>query len=113
MRWLITAVFTFVALLSATTHAPAARRQGTSPVVEAGAYTEVAAELSRSSVEVFELAGDLGEIIGKPGWEQSTYGVLVVSLERGDTLFAMNPDLGLAPASNLKLYSTAAALYYL
>lgn len=40
-------------------------------------------------------------------------GVLVVSLDRGDTLFAHNPDLALAPASNLKLYTSLAALFYL
>jgi serine-type D-Ala-D-Ala carboxypeptidase/endopeptidase (penicillin-binding protein 4) len=40
-------------------------------------------------------------------------GVLIVSLDRGDTLFVHNPDLPLAPASNLKLFTTLSALYYL
>ncbi|HET6764752.1 MAG TPA: D-alanyl-D-alanine carboxypeptidase/D-alanyl-D-alanine-endopeptidase [Longimicrobiaceae bacterium] len=39
--------------------------------------------------------------------------LLVVSLDRGDTLFSHGADVSLAPASNLKLYSTAAALSYL
>jgi D-alanyl-D-alanine carboxypeptidase/D-alanyl-D-alanine-endopeptidase (penicillin-binding protein 4) len=34
-------------------------------------------------------------------------------LDRGDTIFSYEPDLPLAPASNLKLYTSAAALYYL
>ena len=38
------------------------------------------------------------------------YGVLVVSLDRGDTLFASGADRPLAPASNMKLFTTAAAL---
>jgi D-alanyl-D-alanine carboxypeptidase/D-alanyl-D-alanine-endopeptidase (penicillin-binding protein 4) len=61
---------------------------------------------------VAELRRDLQDILRAPGWDAS-FGVIVVSLERGDTLFSLNPDLPLAPASNLKLYSTAAALYYL
>jgi D-alanyl-D-alanine carboxypeptidase/D-alanyl-D-alanine-endopeptidase (penicillin-binding protein 4) len=39
--------------------------------------------------------------------------VLVVSLDHGDTLFAHNPDLPLTPASNLKLFTSVAALHYL
>lgn len=62
---------------------------------------------------VRDLRADLERIVEAPGWRQAQYGVLVVSLDRGDTLFAHNPDLPLAPASNMKLYSTAAALYYL
>jgi D-alanyl-D-alanine carboxypeptidase/D-alanyl-D-alanine-endopeptidase (penicillin-binding protein 4) len=38
---------------------------------------------------------------------------MVVSLEQGDTLFAQNADRLLVPASNLKLFTSAAALYYL
>lgn len=56
---------------------------------------------------------DLRSIIGEPGWNEADYGVLVVSLDRGDTIFSLNADRPLAPASNMKLYSTAAALYYL
>lgn len=63
--------------------------------------------------EVARLARELHGILHEPGWEGARHGVLVVSLDRGDTLFSLNPDLPLAPASNLKLYSTAAALYYL
>jgi len=36
--------------------------------------------------------------------------VLVVSLDQGDTLFSVEPSAALAPASNLKLLTTAAAL---
>jgi len=38
------------------------------------------------------------------------WGVMVVSLTRGDTLFARNPDVMLKPASTLKMYSAAVAL---
>ena len=36
-----------------------------------------------------------------------------MSLDRGDTLVSWNADARLVPASNLKLFSTAAALHYL
>jgi D-alanyl-D-alanine carboxypeptidase/D-alanyl-D-alanine-endopeptidase (penicillin-binding protein 4) len=55
------------------------------------------------------LARDLRDLVRGPG----THAVLVVSLDRGDTLFSWNADERLTPASNLKLFSTAAALHYL
>lgn len=69
--------------------------------------------LRAEDAEVARLARDIHGILREPGWDRARFGVLVVSLDRGDTLFSLNPDLPLAPASNLKLYSTAAALYYL
>lgn len=65
------------------------------------------------SAEVARLRSELEEVIRSAGWREATHGVVVVSLDRGDTLFSLNPDLPLSPASNMKLYSTAAALYYL
>ncbi len=38
------------------------------------------------------------------------WGVVIVSLSRGDTLYSHNPDLSLAPASTMKLFTTALAL---
>jgi D-alanyl-D-alanine carboxypeptidase/D-alanyl-D-alanine-endopeptidase (penicillin-binding protein 4) len=62
---------------------------------------------------VLNLRSDLDRLIKSPAWRGDQWGVLVVSLDRGDTLFAYQPDLALAPASNLKLFTSAAALYYL
>lgn len=59
------------------------------------------------------LAGDLERMIEAPGWAGDRWSVLVVSLDKGDTLFNHGADEALAPASNLKLFTTAAALYYL
>lgn len=80
------------ALLAVAVLAPAAGAQAPSPMVAA-------------------LRRDLAGLVA--GVEGATTAVLVVSLSRGDTLFSLNPDLPLSPASNMKLYSTAAALYYL
>jgi serine-type D-Ala-D-Ala carboxypeptidase/endopeptidase (penicillin-binding protein 4) len=62
--------------------------------------------------EVARLRSDVDRIVRGLGSASRT-GVLVVSVERGDTLVSLNADAPLAPASNMKLYSTAAALYYL
>lgn len=58
------------------------------------------------------LERDLRRLVRAAG-PAASYGVLVVSLERGDTLFSHDADVPLTPASNMKLYSTAAALFYL
>lgn len=65
------------------------------------------------SPEVLNLRRDLEQIVRASGWPNAQWGVIVVSVDRGDTLFSVNPDRPLAPASNMKLFSTAAALYYL
>lgn len=59
------------------------------------------------------LHSDIDGLISAPGWRDDAWSVLVMSLEHGDTLFSQSPDLALAPASNVKLFTTAAALYYL
>lgn len=97
-----------VPLASGAAHAPA-------PPPVAAPAPPVPALVARHdppSASVADLRRDIADILHAPGWD-AKFGVVVVSLDRGDTLFALNPDLPLAPASNLKLYSTAAALYYL
>lgn len=65
------------------------------------------------SAAATRLQNDLARLIESPGWSGDRWSVLVVSLDRGDTLFSHRADDALAPASNLKLFTTAAALYYL
>jgi serine-type D-Ala-D-Ala carboxypeptidase/endopeptidase (penicillin-binding protein 4) len=55
------------------------------------------------------LASDLGTMLGARV-RSGRWGVLVVSLTRGDTLYSVNPDLPLSPASNMKLFTAALAL---
>jgi serine-type D-Ala-D-Ala carboxypeptidase/endopeptidase (penicillin-binding protein 4) len=73
-----------------------------------GAEEAAAAEAMRVALE-----GDLREIIARPRWTGDEWSVMVRSLDRGDTLFSFGGDTPLAPASNMKLFTTAAALYYL
>src|SRR5688572_19510264 len=62
---------------------------------------------------IASLRADVERYIASTGWTGPLWSVTVVSLDRGDTLVALHPDLQLAPASNMKLFTTAAALYYL
>lgn len=59
------------------------------------------------------LAPDLGSYFEARTWRRATWGALVVSLSSGDTLFSWNADRRLIPASNAKLFTTAAALHLL
>ena len=52
-------------------------------------------------------------ILADPALEQSGAAVLVVSLDRGDTLYARETNRLYTPASNLKLFTAAAALHHL
>ncbi|MHB1310774.1 MAG: D-alanyl-D-alanine carboxypeptidase/D-alanyl-D-alanine endopeptidase [Gemmatimonadaceae bacterium] len=55
------------------------------------------------------LAGDLGSILDRAS-RGGSWGVVVVSLASGDTLFARNADRQLMPASTMKLFTSAVAL---
>lgn len=57
-----------------------------------------------------ELADDLQGLFDAYRWGDARWGALVVSLDTGDTLFAIEPAEPLAPASNVKLLTSAAAL---
>jgi D-alanyl-D-alanine carboxypeptidase/D-alanyl-D-alanine-endopeptidase (penicillin-binding protein 4) len=54
------------------------------------------------------LSTELGSILSRK--EDGKWGVMVVSLTRGDTLFALNPDEGRTPASTMKMFTSVLAL---
>lgn len=60
-----------------------------------------------------ELGRDLQEIFDAYRWGDARWGALVTSLDTGDTIFAIAPEEPLAPASNIKLLTSAAALHVL
>lgn len=88
---------------------------GSSGVAQTSSAPPTSLGLPRVSAEasVQALRERLGEILSGSAGGGVTAAVLAVSLDRGDTLFSRNADVPLVPASNMKLYSTAAALYYL
>jgi D-alanyl-D-alanine carboxypeptidase/D-alanyl-D-alanine-endopeptidase (penicillin-binding protein 4) len=57
-----------------------------------------------------ELEQSIGEVINR---YKGKWGVLVQRLEDGETVYQYNADLGLIPASNMKILTTAAALQIL
>jgi len=59
------------------------------------------------------LARRLAPLFRGRAWRYADWGALVVSLTRGDTLFSYHADRRFLPASNAKLFTTAAALHYL
>jgi D-alanyl-D-alanine carboxypeptidase/D-alanyl-D-alanine-endopeptidase (penicillin-binding protein 4) len=56
-----------------------------------------------------ELSADIGNMLSTRV-KSGKFGVMIVSLTRGDTLFAQNAGEMMQPASTMKLYSTAVAL---
>jgi serine-type D-Ala-D-Ala carboxypeptidase/endopeptidase (penicillin-binding protein 4) len=91
---------------------------GPSPVAgsqhEAGGPSATAAtDAVAADAMAVALERDLREIIARPRWTGDQWSVMVRSLDRGDVLFSFGGDASLTPASNMKLFTTAAALYYL
>jgi D-alanyl-D-alanine carboxypeptidase/D-alanyl-D-alanine-endopeptidase (penicillin-binding protein 4) len=72
-----------------------------------------AASAARDAARLQDLKVDIDRLISGAGFRNDRWGVMVVSLTRGDTLYARDPDVPLAPASNMKLFTSATALYYL
>jgi D-alanyl-D-alanine carboxypeptidase/D-alanyl-D-alanine-endopeptidase (penicillin-binding protein 4) len=72
----------------------------------------VEAQETIASPGFFPLQDEVARLVKGPGWRGAEWGVLAISLERGDTLVALASDSPLAPASNQKMFTTAAALHY-
>src|SRR5471030_571729 len=65
-----------------------------------------------SPVGETQLDQALGALLNK-SVSSGRWGVIVVSLSRGDTLFGYNADSALLPASTMKVFTSAMALDYL
>jgi D-alanyl-D-alanine carboxypeptidase/D-alanyl-D-alanine-endopeptidase (penicillin-binding protein 4) len=68
---------------------------------------------SVSGQDVERLQDRLTDAFGTYSWGDAQWGAMVLSLDTGDTLFALSPDSALSPASNVKLLTSAAALHVL
>ena len=73
----------------------------------------VTAQAQAQSRPAGRLAPELRRYIDGVEWRRSLWGALVVSVTRGDTLLSLNAERRFTPASNAKLFTTAAALHYL
>lgn len=68
---------------------------------------------SRITRALRELQRDLRAIIERPSFATTRWGILVESLDGRQVIFSHNPTQLFTPASNMKLYTTAAALVHL
>ncbi len=66
-----------------------------------------------SAERVMQLRRDLDGIFEDPNFANAEWGVIVQSVETGEYLYRKNDTKLFLPASNLKLFTSAAALYYL
>jgi serine-type D-Ala-D-Ala carboxypeptidase/endopeptidase (penicillin-binding protein 4) len=82
----------------------------TSPGVPAPVFTAVTDE---EALTLSMFRDSVGQVVDHPARQAERWSILAVSLDRGDTLFARSPGQPLAPASNIKLFTAAAALEYL
>jgi len=87
----------------------------TGPAIAAAQQIAAIAGIERPGgrPEVERLRGQLEAAFGSGGWGGAEWGILIVSLDTHDTLFAIEPEAALAPASNVKLLTSAAALHVL
>jgi len=115
--------FPLILLLATVAGSPHPQEAGADPagsgpsggmaVAQRGGRVEAAPLGVAAAAPVLALQGELERLITGSGWRGAAWSILVVSLDRGDTIYAHEPERALAPASNLKLYTSAAALYYL
>ena len=66
--------------------------------------------LVSNSSSAGELGRNIGRLIDESEFAHARWGVFVISLRDGRVLYARNAERAMAPASNMKLYTTAVAL---
>lgn len=77
------------------------------------AAVAVAAAKAPTDARIASLRGEIERFLPTGRWPGASWGVLVTSLDRGDTLYSLNAHRPMAPASNAKVLTTAAALHHL
>jgi len=81
------------------------------PIALAGLYVgSTLAQQQKPPATLAELRQQLAEHIGQPKYAAALWGVKIVSLDSGKTVFEQNPQKLFSPASNSKLYTVALAL---
>jgi D-alanyl-D-alanine carboxypeptidase/D-alanyl-D-alanine-endopeptidase (penicillin-binding protein 4) len=65
---------------------------------------------AKKSAPKKDLAKEISAILAQPLLDRAHWGIDIVDLDTGKTLYAQNPEQLFLPASNAKLFTTAAAL---
>ena len=81
-----------------------------SPITSAPAPDAFQSRKAATTRTVAELQARISEVLRKPQLEPAMIGIKVASLETGKILFEENANKLLRPASNMKIYTVAAAL---
>lgn len=79
-------------------------RRGIYLVVALWAFAASTPALAQSFVD------GVTQLLAEPEFKQASWGILVVDLASGETLYELNPDKMFVPASTTKLFTVAAAL---
>lgn len=79
-------------------------------VEERGAASRSEKSAPASPISSSELAQRINQLIDESGFASARWGISVVSLADGTTLFTKDADKLFTPASNMKIYTTAVAL---
>ena len=91
------------------------RRYGRAAIALAGAVcvTLVLPTAAEPGRDPALLRAAVDAVLDQGSYGRAEWAVLVVSLDRGDTLVARNAHTALSPASNMKVLTSAAALHHL
>lgn len=108
MNFKKTLVLAFILSLFASSNAVAQRTTSTRTTHRAAPQIPVIPEATGEQVEA--LRQRLNALFNRPEFLGATWGVHVYSASREENLYSLNKNTLLVPASNMKLYTTAAAL---
>lgn len=109
--FLILSVFVSVLPVAAQTSAQRERQTTQAPAPQPSPSPIPApAKSSVPSKSVAELQQKIAAVLAKPELSSALIGLKIVSLDTGKVIFEENEDKLLRPASNMKLYTVAAAL---
>ncbi len=81
-----------------------------SPTSERAQSTSVATRVANATTTLADLQLRISQVMAKPELAAAMVGIKVASLDTGKVLFEENANKLLRPASNMKLYTVAAAL---
>ena len=90
--------------------APSSLAEAASPAIGVPVVTPATAT---PSADIAELGRDIDFVLSTGSYRRAEWGVLVYSLDRGDTIYTRNASAAMSPASNMKLVTSVAALHYL
>jgi D-alanyl-D-alanine carboxypeptidase/D-alanyl-D-alanine-endopeptidase (penicillin-binding protein 4) len=111
-QWLrqTTAIASAAIITSLSVTAASATVQETDPVTAAESVQLAASQLPNTDLCAADLDEAIAAVIRRPQFASAQWGIVVQPLGTAEVLYAHNSDTLLIPASNIKLFTTAAAL---